>query len=76
MRLSRLLVAAPLLTTGCHLFSGKPAYTGDPLLQDRKPVLGIATLTPTLPGPEPAAPPAPPLADSARLTKSAEPDRP
>jgi hypothetical protein len=54
------LAAALLLTTGCQSLSGRPAYSADPLLRDRKPVAGRAAAAPTLAEPQP--PPAPPAA--------------
>jgi hypothetical protein len=74
--LPRLAAAALLLTPGCQFFRSKPAYTDDPLLHDRKPVLGMANLPPMPPGPDPAPPPAPPLAEPPVRTAQFTPPRP
>ena len=51
------LAAGGLLTPGCQPLRGRPAYTADPLLWDRRPVAGRVSAGPPLA--EPLPPPAP-----------------
>jgi hypothetical protein len=53
-----LAVGGLMLTAGCQSLRGRPAYTADPLLWDRRPVAGRAAAAPRLA--EPLPPPAPP----------------